>query len=792
MLRSAWVVHLAVGCLLVLVHGLLAPGTLQDAVYATAALVALAGLSWGVRVHRPPRRRAWLLLGSGAGLWVAGDFAWGVLGASVGPQASPSAMDVLYLLGYPLLAAGLWQITARASRAGNLIAVLDTLIVTTAVTLVLWVVVVHPSWAQPGGSTADRAVGLLYPIADAVLVAYLVHLLITTRRRSASLLLLGVGFGVVLAGDVVYQLVRVHPDVAGGAPPVETLWLIAYFLWSAAALHPDMATVGSARRPGITGEGSSTRVVYLAGATLLLPGVLLVESALGVPVHGTTVGLFSVATIGLLAARLVLMIRRMQDQASHLVRLADTDFLTGLLNRRRLVHHLSQLTGEVRRGERDGSAALLVVGLSRFTEINDTLGHRIGDDLLRAVAGRLTEHRCEGAVLARLGGDVFGILLPHAGTADQALACAAEVTGLLSRPFVVSDLGVDVQAGVGVVLTPDDGVDPAVLLHQADVAMSAARERSDHVARFDPAMEVGGALAPELMADLGDALEERRVVVHYQPQISLGTGQVVGAEALVRWQHPVHGLLAPGAFVPAAERTGQIRPLTRYILDAALEQCARWQERGPFTVAVNLSVRNLLDPRIVDDVREALERHGVDPRRVELEITETSAMVDPERSGHALRALHALGVVLSIDDYGTGYGSLAYLQELPVSRLKIDRTFVAGLRDSAASEAIVRSIVELAQRLGLSVVAEGVEDDETLLILRDMRCDFAQGYGIARPLPAERLADAAEEVQGRVPARLGVLPATTGEVPRPRTGEASPVAGRGGAGHARAHAPEAR
>jgi diguanylate cyclase (GGDEF)-like protein len=767
--RSAWLVHLAVGCILVLVHGLVAPPSLQDAVYTIASVVALVGLVWGVRLHRPARRRAWTLLGAGVGLWLVGDFAWGLLSGSVGPQESPSPMDVLYLLGYPLLAAGLWQLTARASRTRNVVAVLDTLIVTVAVTLVLWVVVAQPSWTQPGGSTADRAVGLLYPIADAVLLAYLVHLLLTTaRRRSASLLLLTVGCGVVLAGDVAFQVLRVYPELGGGTAAVKTLWLITYFLWAAAALHPEMSTVGAARPPGAAGEGSSIRVLYLAGATLLLPGVLLVESALGVPVHGTAVGLFSVAIIGLLAARLVIMIRRMEDQASHLVRLADTDFLTGLLNRRRLVHHLSLVTGEIRRGERDGSAALLVVGLSRFTEINDTLGHRIGDDLLRAVAVRLTENRCEDAVLARLGGDVFGVLLPAERTVEEAMDCAAQATALLRRPFVVSDLGVDLQAGVGVVLTPDDGVDPAALLHQADVAMSAARERSDHVARYDPAMEVGGALAPELMADLGEALRDGRVVVHYQPQISLCTGEVVGAEALVRWQHPVHGLLAPGAFVPAAERTGQIRPLTRYVLDAALAQCARWQECGPYTVAINLSVRNLLDPRIVDDVREAIERHGVDPGRVELEITETSAMVDPERSGQALRALRALGVVLSIDDYGTGYGSLAYLQELPVSRLKIDRTFVAGLRDSEASEAIVRSIVELAQRLGMSVVAEGVEDDETLLVLRDMHCDFAQGYGIARPLPAERLTDATHRIRARVPARLGVGPAATGEIPQPR------------------------
>lgn len=775
MLRLAWVVHLSVGGLLVLVQGLAAPGPLRDGLYAVIVVLALTAIVAGIRRHRPSRRRGWALLAAGLALWVAGDFVWGVLSAASGTDATRVPTDALYLLGYPVLAAGLWLLSPHRSHARSVIAVLDALIITTAVTTVLWVFVVEPSWGRGGDSVVDQVVGALYPVGDALLLAYLLHLLMTTRRRSAPLLLLAAGFGFVLVGDAVLQAVQGRPDLVADPRLLDTAWLVSYLFCGAAALHPGMASVGTPRPADSLREGSSQRVLSLAGATLLLPGVLLVQSALGLPVNGTTVGLFSVVVIGLLAARLVLMIRRLEEQAGHLARLADTDFLTGLLNRRRFVHHLSMLTGQLRRREREHPAALLVVGLSRFTEVNETLGHRIGDDLLRAVAVRLSENRCADAVLARLGGDVFGILLPGAHTEDDARACADQVTALLRRPFVVSDLGVDVQAGVGVVLLPQDGVDPAALLHKADVAMSAARERTDHVARYDAAMEVGGALAPELMADLGDALRDGSIVVHYQPQISLCTGLVVGAEALVRWEHPVHGLLGPCAFVPAAERTGQIRPLTRYVLDSALAQCARWQECGPSTVAINLSVRNLLDPGIVDDVREAIERHGVDPARVELEITETSAMVDPERSGQALHALRTLGVVLSIDDYGTGYGSLAYLQELPISRLKIDRSFVAGLQRSDASAAIVRSVVELSQRLGLSVVAEGVEDDATLIMLRDMRCDFAQGYGIARPVPPERLTEVTQEIRGRVPARLGVRSApVTGEVPQPRT-EADPA-----------------
>jgi diguanylate cyclase len=769
-LRKAWVALLLVGALLVVAEGLAPPGLLRDALYAVTVLLVLSAFVLGLRLHRPARRAAWTLLAVGLALWMAGDVLWGVLESTAGARAPRLPVVVLYLAGYGPLMAGLWQLTPRRSHTRNVIAVLDALIVTTAVATVLWVTVVRPTWIQPGGSVTERLLGVLFPVGDAFVLAYLVHLVLSTRRRDAPLRLLTAGFVTVLLGDALLQVLRMLSATWPDARVLDGVWLVSYVLCAAAALHPRMTAVGTPRGGPGGGHGSAVRVAYLAGATLLLPAILLVESALGLPVHGTTVGLSAVVVIALLAARLMLMLRRMEEQAGHLLRLADTDFLTGLLNRRRLVHHLSLLTGELRRHERERPAALLVVGLSRFTEVNETLGHRIGDDLLRAVAVRLSENRCEDALLARLGGDVFGVLLPSAHTEEEALGCAHQVVELLRRPFVVSDLGVDLQGGVGVVLVPQDGVDPAVLLHQADVAMSAARERPDHVARYDPAMEVGGALAPELMADLGEAMRDGRVVVHYQPQISLCTGEVVGAEALVRWQHPVHGLLAPGAFVPAAERTGQIRPLTRYVLDAALAQCARWQACGPYTVAVNLSVRNLLDPRLVDDVREAIARHGVDPARVELEITETSAMVDPERSAQALRALHALGVVLSIDDYGTGYGSLAYLQELPVSRLKIDRSFVAGLHASEASVAIVRSVVELSRRLGLSVVAEGVEDDATLLTLREMHCDFAQGYGIARPVPPERLTAVTQEIRERVPARLGAGPQTrpSAGVPQPR------------------------
>jgi EAL domain-containing protein (putative c-di-GMP-specific phosphodiesterase class I) len=275
------------------------------------------------------------------------------------------------------------------------------------------------------------------------------------------------------------------------------------------------------------------------------------------------------------------------------------------------------------------------------------------------------------------------------------------------------------------------------------------------VARYGAEMETGGTVAPLLMGELRAAIERHEIILHYQPQVQTSDGRVLGVEALACWQHPLHGLLGPDAFIAACEQTGLIAPLTRRVLDCALHQCAQWRSDGlDLVVAVNLSVRNLLDPGLIDDVRSALERHGLTPASLELEITESSAMVDPRRSMQVLSTLADMGVTLSIDDYGTGHSSLAYLQRLPVSRLKIDQSFVAGLLTDDAGAAIVRSTFELARHLQLDVIAEGVEDDVTLLMLRDMQCAAVQGYGLGRPMRASAIPALIESIERRLPGIL--------------------------------------
>jgi diguanylate cyclase (GGDEF)-like protein len=451
----------------------------------------------------------------------------------------------------------------------------------------------------------------------------------------------------------------------------------------------------------------------------------------------------------------------MGEQARRLAELADTDFLTGQENARRFAERVADAVAaeDGLHGTRRG-AAVLVCAVERFTEINDTLGLRTGDELLRAVGTRLALAVAEDGVVARLGGESFGVLLPGVGSGARAAQRAEDVQRAFAEPFVLPELTVSVEMAIGIAVAPSDAGTAADLLQRADVALSAARGRGDRIARYAERMENGSALTPQLMSELPNAMVENQVVVHFQPQVELGTGRVAGVEALVRWQHPEHGLLGPAAFVPAAERTGLIRSLTLHVLDRSLAQAALWRAEGrDLTVSVNLSVRNLLDPGFVGDVRRALERHRVPAGSVELEITETMAMLDPNRSVEVLGALDALGVVLSVDDYGTGYSSLAYLQRLPVQRLKIDRSFVAGVLTDPASAVIVRSTVELARHLGLSVVAEGVEDDATLLALLDMRCLAAQGFGLGRPVDALEIPALIDRIEARVPDLvLGRLP----------------------------------
>ena len=414
------------------------------------------------------------------------------------------------------------------------------------------------------------------------------------------------------------------------------------------------------------------------------------------------------------------------------------DELTGIANRRQLLTRLEQQIAISTRQER--GFALLMLDLDRFKEVNDALGHGHGDRLLRHVAARLATAVREGDLLARLGGDEFALLAPDVSGEEAALELAERVTSTLHQEFVVAEVPVFVEGSVGIALFPDHGSDAEALLQAADTAMYAAKQAGTRHELYLVSRDRRG---PERVARLGElrrALAERELVVYFQPKVDLRTGEVTGAEALVRWEHPGRGVIEPMDFLPLAEQTGLITALTSEVLDQALRQCSDWARAGlDLSVAVNVSERSLLDASFPDEVDALLARHGVPGDRLQLELTERSLIGDLATAMDVIARIHALGVGLSVDDFGTGYSSLSRLLDLPLQELKIDRSFVRDIDGEGPGAAIVRSAIDLGHHLGLEVVAEGVETETTLAELRELGCDAVQGFHLLRPKPADEV-----------------------------------------------------
>jgi diguanylate cyclase (GGDEF)-like protein len=453
-----------------------------------------------------------------------------------------------------------------------------------------------------------------------------------------------------------------------------------------------------------------------------------------------------VLLFALLLPLLVRVARRLSRYAERIQQQALYDELTGLPNRLHFRTAIARSLEAARRA--DSSLAVLLLDLDRFKEINKTLGHPSGDELLEACAARLLDAIPGGALLARLGGDEFGVVASM--TAGEAAALAEELRGVLQAPFLVRDVPLVVEASAGISMFPENGAEVDALLQTADAAMYIAKDRRVGVVVYEDALEGSTATALTLMSELRPALERKELILHFQPQIAVASGATTGAEALVRWQHPERGLLQPGAFVPFVERTGASTALSEYVLAEAASQLRGWLRGGlDLGVAVNLTMFDLLDLCLPEKIAALLARTELEPHRLELEITESVIMSDPQRVREVVERLKSTGVRLAIDDFGTGYSSLSYLKSLPIDVIKIDRSFVMGMGANQSDAAIVRSTIDLAHNLELEVVAEGVEDEATLEELARCGCDFAQGYFIGRPCDAEAFRTGVADFRGR-------------------------------------------
>jgi diguanylate cyclase (GGDEF)-like protein len=435
---------------------------------------------------------------------------------------------------------------------------------------------------------------------------------------------------------------------------------------------------------------------------------------------------------------------RLRGQVEQIEKLALYDALTGLANRRLFHDRLEQaFLG----AERNGNGfALMLLDLDRFKEINDTLGHQTGDAVLEHLAARLKAVARASDTVARLGGDEFALVLQGAADSASALFVAERIRRALDEPFVVDGMTLQLETSIGIAIFPRHGEDAEQLLKRADIALYASKESHAPVvyATEHDQHSVDGL---GLVAQIRNAIENGELIVHYQPEVDLATGETRRVEALVRWEHPERGLLLPDSFIPLARQSALVRPITRFVLDAALGQCRAWRDAGlDVGVAVNLAGRDLGDSRLEEEVTEALRRFKLEPDVLELEIPESAIISERERIQKMLTRLSERGVRIAVDDFGSGYASLSHFKQLPVDVLKIDQSFVQNIGSDGDDEAIVRSTIDLAHSLGVTVVAEGVESEDVLQRLRGLGCDLAQGFCLAHPAPAD---DVTEWLLGR-------------------------------------------
>ena len=579
-----------------------------------------------------------------------------------------------------------------------------------------------PVLSATQGDLATVLVGAAYTSADLLLVAMIAGLLAVRGVRGGSgWLWMAGGLALFCAADVVYAL-----RVTAGTYELGT----SLYLWWTAGVSCIAFAIWQPQRPRGIESGRSKTILVIPMLAMLAAVVVLVISSLSqLPVPVVALATF---TLLLAAARTFMSFRQVQ-RLFDARRQAVTDELTGLGNRRYLFEH-----GQERLlAAADDRLALVLIDLDNFKEINDTFGHHAGDELLRESARRLAARMVDPDLLVRLGGDEFALLITL-GPAEDAPHTAARILDRLTQPLVIEGARVRVGASAGVACHDDPEVEIADLLRRADVAMYAAKDAHSHVELYRLKLDEANRTRLETIQDLDAALVHGQFVLHYQGKIDVGTGSVFGAEALVRWEHPTRGILYPDAFLPVVEQSGLMNAVTRLVLESAVVQLASWRDAGlDLSVAVNLSASDLLDESLAERIAGLLAEHNVPASALELEITESVIMIDPKGAREVLEALRALGLRIAVDDYGTGYCALAYLRDLPIDELKIDRSFIASVTTDQRSAAIVRSTIELAHALGLKVVAEGIEDTPALDAVAGFGCDYAQGFHFSRPLTAD-------------------------------------------------------
>ncbi len=694
-----------------------------------------------------------VVVATGYGLWSHRRFqlpgwlaAWGVIaggllsviggavveGLAPTPASHPATATIaLTLTGDVLAVVGLcllirWRMPGRSSEA-----LITAVVAVLAAWFALLAMVVVPGhgW-HPGVQLPSMAV----PALEFVTLWLTGSLMSMTERHPVAYRYLLGAFGCLFFSHAVSSALFL---AGGGSSPVplDAVALWGACLWACAVLHPSQR-VAFEPVPLRSMRPSWPHVGLLMTATLMVPGVLGVQALIGEPIDTRIVALGS----ALLPVLVVMYLLQQVFARSAAEYRAQHDALTGVCNRVLFNDRLAAGLVDARRS--DDSLAVMFLDLDRFKSINDSLGHAVGNQLLQAVVKRLQSSLRPHDLLARMGGDEFTILVPDVGDKAHVANIAERVLRIFGEPFNVGGRLLPVQVSIGVAVHPDDGDDADELFKNADTAMYQAKAagRNTYVV-YDTAMSARAQLRFALESSLRSALEQGRLTVHYQPKFRTADGQMVGVEALARWQHPRLGMIPPWAFIPLAEESNLIGSLGEWVLETACIQARQWSEwtDQPFSVAVNLSPRQFVCQSVVGTVAQVLERTDCDPANLELEVTESVLMEHMDAAAASLGELRAMGIKCSIDDFGTGYSALTYLTDIPVDAIKIDPSFVRRIDSESGAAPIVGAVIALAHSLDLQVIAEGVETDAQFQFLRANSCDYVQGFRFSPPVPADEI-----------------------------------------------------
>jgi diguanylate cyclase (GGDEF)-like protein len=741
-----WLCFLCVGLmvLIVAVTGML--GGTEPLVLLAIGTSALIAVVLSIRHNRPSVTWPWWAISAAMLIFLVESTARVEFHTLGNLTASRSLTpDLIAFPGYVLLAAGLFGFSRASGRGrqGHIGIALDGLIAALAMLSLAWVYVISPVLSNHQTPLPIHLVLTGYPAMSIFLLVVTLRIGFSpNQERVPAYWLLMAAMAAMFIGDSLYMFADIDvlqvPRRFLDAP-----YGFAYLAAGAGAIHVSMrALTESASLPR---QRASRGRIFLVAIALLVPAALATYQ----PHERTSDRLVLVVIMIALAAVAVLRIVQALDAAERSEALmtyqAMHDHLTGLPNRRMMQQHLS---GLLKKASGDEShVAVLFLDLDRFKLVNDTLGHKHGDELLMSVAERLKAHIRTDDLVTRIGGDEFMIMLSNVVNTSQALDMANRLRNCLRAPFSVNDMEFHISASIGLAFSSGDNPDRSaeIMIREADTAMYQAKEAGrDNVAVFDESMQTKMAERVELERDLRRAIELRQLHLVYQPILRLPHGPIEGVEALVRWAHPTLGVIPPAKFIPLAEENGLIIEIGDWVLEEALQQLTRWRHLGIATqypyVAVNVSAVQLRDDRLVERVRRALDNNGLDGPSLCLELTESVVMEDLPAALGVLNELREFDVKLAIDDFGTEYSSLAYLKRFPVTSLKIDRSFVASLEDNDSSDAsLIAAIVALAQALGMRTVAEGVETRAQAERVVELGCNSVQGYFYSRPVRAERL-----------------------------------------------------